>query len=423
MAEYKLNYTAEEIDNRLEAAGGAVRYDVPQELTYEQRAQATKNGALIPYDWRALTCSAYPGTLWYSPTANTAGLIEYIATDELLAVSGGHLYNQSTGASLYDCTAIYQLVFYLQRLAENLHKDESWMTFIVEKIVEAYQLIDASGAAFTDSMETITFAISQDISTGHARYSGNVSKIPSNYGLAYTHTIDFTTSTNLYVSGTIAWNNNTKTITSNRLNHPYVDNTLSLKSYAAEVSAVNNALATKITIPETATVGQTIAVKTVNDSGKPTEWEAVDVQGGLNKGNQWELLCETISDGEGSNSGLYLNVDFSAYKEMHIEATDTADSSITFRTVVSKTTNWYDGQVLTNISAANVKMHSLHIWIIDGHLKIIGGTNSGYSNDGTAFFSNTPRNELLCSDFSYIRFDASNSVVPEGATLKVWGMK
>lgn len=186
-------------------------------------------------------------------------------------------------------------------------------------------------------------------------------------------------------------------------------------------------MSTKITAPETATVGQVLTVKAVDDNGKPTEWETVEVQGGTgggtSGGGEWELLCETTSDGEGNSSGLFFNIDFSEYKEIHVEATDTADSSVTFRTVVSKTTNWYDGQVLTNISSGNAKMHSLHIWVIDGYLKIIGGTNSGYSNDGTGIFINHPLHGFLCSDFSYIRFDANNSVVPEGAILKVWGMK
>lgn len=42
---------------------------------------------------------------------------------------------------------------------------------------------------------------------------------------------------------------------------------------------------TKITSPSTATVGQTIVVKAVDDSGKPTEWECVNMSS-----NEWELL-------------------------------------------------------------------------------------------------------------------------------------
>lgn len=40
--------------------------------------------------------------------------------------------------------------------------------------------------------------------------------------------------------------------------------------------------------PSTASVGQVVAVKAVDENGKPTEWEAVDMSGG----DKWELLAE-----------------------------------------------------------------------------------------------------------------------------------
>lgn len=95
-----------------------------------------------------MTCSGYPTKYWYSPVANASGRVEYVETDEFLTVDGGHLYQQPTGSIYCDCTAMYQLVFYLNLLASNLHKDEDWQTFVVEKIVEAYQLIDESEAVF-----------------------------------------------------------------------------------------------------------------------------------------------------------------------------------------------------------------------------------------------------------------------------------
>lgn len=49
---------------------------------------------------------------------------------------------------------------------------------------------------------------------------------------------------------------------------------------------VTAALAEKITAPTTAAVGQIIKVKSVDTSGKPTEWEATD----LPSGDKWELI-------------------------------------------------------------------------------------------------------------------------------------
>ena len=143
-------------------------------------------------------------------------------------------------------------------------------------------------------------------------------------------------------------------------------------------------------------------------------------------GSDWELIAEITSDGAGTNSGLFAPISFNSYKELHIEATSIADSSITFRLLLSKTTNWYDGQIITSGATTNAVAHMAHFWIIDGYIKVIYGHNSGYSdaqNNGTCKFANSPRNAYLASDYAYIRFDANNSVVPEGATLKIWGVK
>ena len=54
---------------------------------------------------------------------------------------------------------------------------------------------------------------------------------------------------------------------------------------------ITSALAEKITAPTTAAVGQIIKVKSVDDAGKPTEWEAAEMPSGGN-GAAWELLAE-----------------------------------------------------------------------------------------------------------------------------------
>lgn len=64
---------------------------------------------------------------------------------------------------------------------------------------------------------------------------------------------------------------------------------------SASVNPVQNkvvtaALAEKITAPTTAAVGQIIKVKSVDTSGKPTEWEAADLSSG--GGEDWTLLAE-----------------------------------------------------------------------------------------------------------------------------------
>lgn len=55
-----------------------------------------------------------------------------------------------------------------------------------------------------------------------------------------------------------------------------------------------------------ASVGQTIKVKAVDDEGKPTEWEAADMAAG----EQWELIKHiTIAEGEAETNSLTINTD------------------------------------------------------------------------------------------------------------------
>lgn len=72
-----------------------------------------------------------------------------------------------------------------------------------------------------------------------------------------------------------------------------VDSALSSTSEnPVQNKVVTAALAGKITAPTTAAVGQIIKVKSVDGTGKPTEWEAVDMPSG-GGGETWEKLVDT----------------------------------------------------------------------------------------------------------------------------------
>lgn len=60
-----------------------------------------------------------------------------------------------------------------------------------------------------------------------------------------------------------------------------------------------------VVVPGTAKVGQTIVVKAVDENGKPTEWEAVDLpSGGVGGGvGQWEHICD-ITTTEDIDAGI-----------------------------------------------------------------------------------------------------------------------
>ena len=72
-----------------------------------------------------------------------------------------------------------------------------------------------------------------------------------------------------------------------------VDDALSSTSKnPVQNKVVTAALAEKITAPTTAAVGQIIKVKSVDSTGKPTEWEAADLPSG-GGGETWEKLVDT----------------------------------------------------------------------------------------------------------------------------------
>lgn len=66
------------------------------------------------------------------------------------------------------------------------------------------------------------------------------------------------------------------------------------------VAAINEAAqsGTDISLGVTATVGQTIKVKTVDADGKPTAWEAADMASGGGDGETWELINTSVVPAE-----------------------------------------------------------------------------------------------------------------------------
>ena len=96
------------------------------------------------------------------------------------------------------------------------------------------------------------------------------------------------------------------------------DDTLTKSGKAADAAVVGSALATKITSPATATVGQVVIVKTVDEDGVPTEWEAGDVSTSSN----WDTMeNKPFGEYEGytdllpltTYSGFVLHTDFGVY--------------------------------------------------------------------------------------------------------------
>lgn len=72
-----------------------------------------------------------------------------------------------------------------------------------------------------------------------------------------------------------------------------------------QINQLKRDIATKITAPATASVGQTIVVKAVDETGKPTKWEPVK----LTEADKWEFINEvTIADDAGEASEFFFSI-------------------------------------------------------------------------------------------------------------------
>lgn len=100
-------------------------------------------------------------------------------------------------------------------------------------------------------------------------------------------------------------------------------NTESTNESVPTAKAVYNALqdinipsGTDISLGVTATVGQTIKVKAVDANGKPTAWEAVDMEAGDTE--VWEELTHFVSTADNPVNSVKQTFPAGAYKKIYI---------------------------------------------------------------------------------------------------------
>ena len=118
---------------------------------------------------------------------------------------------------------------------------------------------------------------------------------------------------------------------------------------------ITAALAEKITAPTTAAVGQIIKVKSVDTSGKPTEWEAADLPSGGEK-KQFAVIFEQLLD----DSTVVSVDDDGTYDEVIIELIcppGVAAAFSKFTTVLGV------GNKINNIAIANASGNNKGFWL------------------------------------------------------------
>lgn len=255
--------------------GSPVLYDQPQTLTPEQRAMANDNICTRLYDWHTLSAESVPENLrsmlavQWSPAANTTQVFNYADTDALLAVTGGKLYG--TGDVTYDCTAMHQFAYYIRTIPTINEKYPNSISRAVERAIEAYELM-ASQVENNTRGDPITFAVTLDLYTRCARYTGYARRETNTDGV--THYVSYDEGSRRV--GSITWNHDTKTLVSYTLAYPNISSSGKYTSgLAADAATVKADLDNKISIPATGEAGQLLSVKSVDESGKPTEFETV----------------------------------------------------------------------------------------------------------------------------------------------------
>lgn len=167
-----------------------------------------------------------------------------------------------------------------------------------------------------------------------------------------------------------------------------------------------------IPAPETAAVGQTVAVKAVDETGKPTQWEAVDMASG---GGQWKLIntitttedalrkvtCTTDSEGQPfSLTEVYVKVVMAASETVKgdnfIYLNGSYFNGPTASTTISRSSLYANG-ILNQVSVA---IGNYERWILSADRRI----------------PNTPyivKIELVGQ--------ASSANIPIGTTIEIYG--
>ena len=176
-----------------------------------------------------------------------------------------------------------------------------------------------------------------------------------------------------------------------------------------------------------ATVGQTIKVKTVDTDGRPTSWEAADMAGG--SGEVWETLAEATLEEEsvpildiGAMASAFSNLRF-YFTFPIVESVETVQVRLT--TANSPTTGLT--YRMMDINRGNEKSETwafidFYPLIYNGicYVRMIQSSKVGFTEVTKQFF------QYSSYDYNRIpraRYVNTNKVLPAGTTITILGVR
>lgn len=181
---------------------------------------------------------------------------------------------------------------------------------------------------------------------------------------------------------------------------------------------VTAALAEKITAPTTAAVGQIIKVKTVDGTGKPTEWEAADLPSG--GGETWTLIKDiTLGEDVASIEEQNLNLK-KLYLTMAIVGTSQNTSSVNGKLQINGETYFYSN--LIGATEGTKRWLASYVELIgDVKMHITSANNNntyessrintGYLGDGT-----------VINALKILPFSVPGKYIGAGTRVKIYGI-
>lgn len=180
--------------------------------------------------------------------------------------------------------------------------------------------------------------------------------------------------------------------------------------------------------PDTAEVGQTIVVKSVDETGKPTQWEAVDMASGGN--SEYKFINQITLDEDTQVVAISTDANGNAfsYQNVFIRGETTAADGTTTNLKVCFSRDKYSGDANFDTAGYGFVKNDGCSWILDVqtvagcHLVYSAGNNSGVNGLNTSVTYGRNQSDRGYYDVHSVIFGTdSGGGFKAGSNFEIWG--